>query len=117
MAIVRDDRPVSADQTYPILPAPQLCKLNVQDQTVVTWKESSDLFPGECVFIPRPGAVDEDDGVVLSIVLSANESRSHFLLILDGRTFQEIARADIVKGKGTIPPTIHGVYEYINNRQ
>lgn len=77
------------------------------------WYESDSLYPGECMFIPRPGAVDEDDGVIVSIVLSAREDVSHFLLVLDARTFKEIARAHLLKGKGQVPATIHGVYEFL----
>ena len=64
--------------------------------------------------MPRPGATEEDDGVLLSVVLSADETLPHFVLILDGQTFTEIARANLLKGKGQIPPTIHGVYTYLD---
>ena len=92
----------------------QICKLDVLSKEVLTWKGSENQFPGECLFVPRPGASDEDDGVLLSVVLSAIESEPHFVLILDGQTFTEIGRANLLKGKGQIPPTIHGVYSYLD---
>ncbi|OTF82067.1 Retinal pigment epithelial membrane protein-like protein, partial [Euroglyphus maynei] len=90
-----------------------ICKLNVEDKTVIIWKDTDDFFPGECIFIARPGSDDEDDGIILSLVLSGNELLSHYLLILDARTFTEIARAEIATGTGIIPPTIHGVFDYV----
>lgn len=79
---------------------------------MISWKESNSLYPGECIFIPRPGGVEEDDGVLLSVVLSSNETDPHFLLILDAKDFKEIARAHLISGRGSLPPTIHGVYTY-----
>lgn len=91
-----------------------ICKFDVENRTVLTWKHTDEFFPGECIFVARPGSTVEDDGVLLCVVLSTNESYSHFLLILDGKTFTEIGRADIASGFGIIPPTIHGVYDYVS---
>lgn len=33
------------------------------------WREEG-TFPGEPIFVPRPGGVREDDGVLLSVVLA-----------------------------------------------
>lgn len=42
----------------------------------------------------RPGATEEDDGVVLTIVI--NREGAHSILVaLDGRTFEETARANL----------------------
>ncbi|XP_027204496.2 neither inactivation nor afterpotential B isoform X1 [Dermatophagoides pteronyssinus] len=90
-----------------------ICKLNVEDKSVLIWKDTDDFFPGECIFIARPGSNDEDDGILLCLVLSGNELLPHYLLILDARTFTEIARAEVATGTGIIPPTIHGVYDYV----
>jgi len=58
----------------------------------LTWKEDR-AWPGEPVFVRRPGAEAEDDGVLLSVVLDARAERS-FLLVLDAATLVEIARAE-----------------------
>ena len=50
-------------------------------------------YPGEPVFVARPDAREEDDGVLLSVVLDASTERS-FLLILDASDLGEIARAE-----------------------
>lgn len=49
-------------------------------------------FPGEPNFVPRPGAVDEDDGVLLSQILGGDEGTS-YLLILDAKTWEPLAKA------------------------
>ena len=56
------------------------------------WHETG-RYPGEPVFVARPGAEGEDDGVLLSVVLDAAAERS-FLLVLDARDLSEIARAE-----------------------
>jgi carotenoid cleavage dioxygenase-like enzyme len=45
------------------------------------------------VFVTGPEAAGEDDGVILSVVLDAKSGRS-FLLVLDARGLQELARAE-----------------------
>ncbi|RUS35594.1 carotenoid oxygenase [Jimgerdemannia flammicorona] len=66
------------------------------------------LTGSEPVMIPRPGDVEEDDGVVLFI---ANDESSEvgrcILTVLDARTFDEIASAAIGEFKGL---TVHGNY-------
>ena len=52
----------------------------------------------------RPGAKDEDDGVILSGVVGTRGRRS-FLLVLDASNFNELARATI---PSRIPPSLHG---------
>lgn len=50
--------------------------------------------PCEPIFIARPGATEEDDGIVLTIVV--NRTGTHSILVaLDGRSFEEVARADM----------------------
>lgn len=64
--------------------------------------------PSEPVFVPTPNAKDEDDGVLLSIVLDGGR-RTGFLLILDAKTLEEIARAEMPTGK-VAPHNFHGVF-------
>ena len=46
-------------------------------------------YPGEAFFIPQPDGEAEDDGVVVTIVFDGEKEQS-YLLLLDGKTFQEI---------------------------
>ncbi|MCU0301628.1 MAG: carotenoid oxygenase family protein [Candidatus Nanopelagicales bacterium] len=71
----------------------QLVKVDLATRATTTWW-SADCYPGEGVFVGRPGRVAEDDGVVLSVVLDAARGIS-FLLVLDAGTFTEVARAEL----------------------
>jgi beta,beta-carotene 9',10'-dioxygenase len=83
----------------------QLVKVDVTNGDVHTWQEPG-CYPGEPVFVERPGATAEDDGAILSVVLDANAARS-FLLILDAASFEELARAE---APHQIPFGFHGQY-------
>ncbi len=71
----------------------QLVKVDLQERTTSTWHEPG-CYPGEGVFVGRPGRAAEDDGVVLSVVLDAHRGIS-FLLVLAAGTFTEVARAEL----------------------
>ncbi len=83
----------------------QLVKIDVEQGTATSWYEPG-CYPGEPVFVPAPHAVEEDEGVVLSVVLEAQHNTS-FLLVLDGRTFSEVARA---AAPHRIPHGFHGQF-------
>ncbi len=51
-----------------------IVRADVSDGSTTTWSEPGQ-YPGEPVFVARPGAEDEDDGVLLSVVL--DESKEH----------------------------------------
>jgi beta,beta-carotene 9',10'-dioxygenase len=83
----------------------RLVKIDVADGSVAVWEEPS-AWAGEPVFVPRPGATAEDDGVVLSVVLDTDAGAS-FLLVLDAATFEEVARA---RAPHHIPFGFHGQF-------
>ncbi|XP_033125964.1 beta,beta-carotene 15,15'-dioxygenase-like [Anneissia japonica] len=85
----------------------ELLKLDVEDRTAVSWSEEG-CFTAEPVFVPKPGANDEDDGVVLSTVLDVREGKLPYLLILDGKTFKEICRAVVPAEKWCL--SLHGLF-------
>ncbi|XP_062869248.1 beta,beta-carotene 15,15'-dioxygenase [Trichomycterus rosablanca] len=72
--------------------ATKVIKLDVETKQRVEWS-SENCTPTEPVFVPRPGATEEDDGVVLTSVINSNADESDFLLVLDGKSFTELARA------------------------
>jgi len=76
------------------LVASLLVKTNVETGDFKVWVKEGH-YPSEPVFVPNPNGEDEDDGVVLSTVLSSNPDDHPFLLILNAKTFEEIARAEI----------------------
>ncbi len=63
-------------------------------------------FPGEPVFVARPGSDAEGDGVLLSVVLDAARGIS-FLLVLYAHPLAEVARAECPHH---IPFSFHGNY-------
>jgi carotenoid cleavage dioxygenase-like enzyme len=83
----------------------QLVKIDVETGDARMWRESG-TYPGEPVFVPRPGGTGEDDGVVLSVVLDPEAERS-FLLVLDAASFAERARAAVPHA---IPFGFHGQF-------
>ncbi|XP_045569537.1 beta,beta-carotene 9',10'-oxygenase [Salmo salar] len=65
------------------------------------------LFPSEPVFVPSPEAVEEDDGVILSVVVTPTEDKRTFLLVLNARTWEELGRAEVPVN---VPYGFHGAF-------
>jgi carotenoid cleavage dioxygenase-like enzyme len=71
----------------------ELVKFDIEARALSTWHEPG-CYPGEPVFVGRPGRSSEDDGAVLSVVFDSSTGRS-FLLVLDAASFEELARAEV----------------------
>lgn len=82
-----------------------IVRVDVGSGKAQTWAADG-CFPGEPVFVAAPGAQQEGQGVLLSVVLDARRGTS-FLLVLDATTLAEIARADCPHH---IPFSFHGNY-------
>ncbi|CAG5131108.1 unnamed protein product [Candidula unifasciata] len=87
----------------------RLVKLDVQEKTVKEWRLTQYYYPGEPIFVASPDAKEEDDGIILSPVLCETLDERSFLLILDARSFTEIARAYIPENV-QMSMTFHGTY-------
>jgi carotenoid cleavage dioxygenase-like enzyme len=83
----------------------RIVKFDVEEQRATGWSEDR-AYPGEPVFVARPGAGDEDDGVLLSIVFDA-EAVTSYLLVLDARDLSELAR---IEAPHRIPFGFHGMF-------
>jgi beta,beta-carotene 9',10'-dioxygenase len=83
----------------------EIVKIDTTDGATLSWSQPS-CYPGEPVFVARPEAENEDDGVLLSVVLDAEQSRS-FLLVLDASDLSELARA---QAPHHIPFGFHGQF-------
>ncbi|KAH7313860.1 carotenoid oxygenase [Stachybotrys elegans] len=70
-----------------------IAKTDLRTREAVLWRGPQGHSPGEPVFVARPDARDEDDGVLLSVVLDGSAQRS-YLLCLDARTMEEMGRAE-----------------------
>jgi beta,beta-carotene 9',10'-dioxygenase len=82
-----------------------IMRVDLDSRTSTAWFEPG-CFPGEPVFVARPGARDEDDGVLLSVVFDGSLGSS-FLLVLDAATLTELARA---RAPHHIPYGFHGQF-------
>jgi beta,beta-carotene 9',10'-dioxygenase len=80
-------------------------KVDTHDGQALKWSQSG-CYAGEPVFVARPDAAQEDDGVLLSVVLDAPAGRS-FLLVLDAADLGELARAEVPHH---IPFGFHGQF-------
>ena len=78
---------------------------DLEQRTSTTWSEP-DCWPGEPVFVSRPGATGEGDGVLLSVVLDGAAGAT-FLLVLDAQSLDEVGRARVPH---QIPFGFHGQY-------
>ncbi|KAG2469704.1 BCDO1 dioxygenase, partial [Polypterus senegalus] len=74
----------------------KISKLDVDTRQTLEWEEEN-CWPSEALFVPAPDGKDEDD----------DPSKSAFLLVLDGKTFKEIARAYV---DVDLHIDLHGVY-------
>ena len=83
-----------------------ISKFDLKTKEVMYWQNPRGHTPGEAIFVSNPEGVDEDDGVLLSVVLDGFKETS-YLLCLDARTMKELGRAgcDWAVGIGT-----HGAY-------
>ena len=83
----------------------RIVKADVQERRSTVWAEDG-CFAGEPVFVAAPEADDEDEGVLLSVVLDGRKGNS-FLLVLDARSLEELARAEVPHH---IPFGFHGAF-------
>ena len=85
----------------------RLVKVDIDERDARVWREPS-CYPGEPVFVPSPESHEdaEDAGLILSVVLDAERAHS-FLLVLDARSFTELARCEVPHH---IPFGFHGTF-------
>ncbi|MCI4394421.1 hypothetical protein PGIGA_G00168520 [Pangasianodon gigas] len=88
------------------LVADSLIKIDLDSKKLKAWCQPG-LYPSEPVFVPSPNAKEEDDGVILSVVLTPTEDKGTFLLVLDAKTFEEMGRAKVPVN---IPSGFHGTF-------
>ncbi|XP_012690255.2 beta,beta-carotene 9',10'-oxygenase [Clupea harengus] len=83
-----------------------LLKMDLEGKHIKSWYQQG-LFPSEPVFVPTPEGTEEDDGVILSVVITPTEDKGTFLLVLDAKTFEELGRAEVPVN---IPYGFHGAF-------
>ncbi|XP_038548670.1 beta,beta-carotene 9',10'-oxygenase-like [Micropterus salmoides] len=83
-----------------------LIKMDLHGKHMKVWEQPG-FYPSEPVFIASPHATEEDDGVILSVVITPNKDKSTFLLVLDAKTFEELGKAVVPVN---IPYGFHGTF-------
>jgi carotenoid cleavage dioxygenase-like enzyme len=68
-----------------------IVKVDVTTGETLPWGEG---YPGEPVYVGRPGREAEDDGVLLTVVLEPDRGTSS-MVVLDAATLTELARARV----------------------
>nr|BAV32167.1 hypothetical protein [Sordaria araneosa] len=71
-----------------------IAKTDTETREVLFWDNPRGHTPGEAIFVPRPGATAEDDGVLLSVVLDGYCGIS-YLLCLNAQSMEELGRGEI----------------------
>jgi len=82
-----------------------ILKLDLCNQRSVGWDDLN-LFPVEPVFVPRPGAKEEDDGVLMAPVYDTQSGKSE-LYIWDAKDLKVLARVAVPV---RVPWTNHGLW-------
>ncbi|PGH06099.1 hypothetical protein AJ79_06633 [Helicocarpus griseus UAMH5409] len=92
-----------------------LVKFDTETKTAVSWSEFGQNA-GEPIFVPRvrkqatggegEEVVEEDDGVLLTVVLDGLKGNS-YLLVLDAKSMKEVGRAEVA---GAIGFGFHGTH-------
>jgi len=90
-------------------------KLDIRNNTAIVYKNSETTYPGEGVFVARPDAQAEDEGVVLTMVLERNFDKNPYLAVLDAQTLKELAKIEFKRDEVNIPITLHGIWVPNNN--
>jgi carotenoid cleavage dioxygenase-like enzyme len=84
----------------------RVVKVDIEQGTALPF-QAPGLYPGEPVFVARPGAEAEDDGVLLSLALDA-DAASSMLIVLDAGSLEELARASLPHH---VPFGFHGQFD------
>ncbi|KAM7057946.1 beta,beta-carotene 15,15'-dioxygenase [Molossus nigricans] len=84
----------------------KILKYDLLTKSILQWEEDY-CWLSESLFVPTPGATDEDDGIILSVIISSEPQKPPFLLVLDARSFTELARAYI---DADVHPDLHGLF-------
>ncbi|XP_043455683.1 beta,beta-carotene 15,15'-dioxygenase [Prionailurus bengalensis] len=84
----------------------KILKYDILTKSSLKWGQEH-CWPAEPLFVPMPGAKGEDDGIILSAVVSTDPQKLPFLLVLDAKSFTELARASI---DAEVHLDLHGLF-------
>ncbi|XP_073438477.1 beta,beta-carotene 15,15'-dioxygenase [Dendrobates tinctorius] len=84
----------------------KIVKFNTVTKEMLSWTDDM-CWPAEPLFVPHPDGKEEDDGIILSAIVSSDPKKSSFLLILDAKTFKEVGRASV---NADVHLDLHGIF-------
>ncbi|KAJ6616396.1 Beta,beta-carotene 15,15'-dioxygenase, partial [Pseudolycoriella hygida] len=90
-----------------------LTKVDIENNKTICWS-SEDQVPSEPVFIAKPGAIEEDDGVLLSALMEKHEENRVTLLVLDAKDMSELAKVKF-QTEGTFTETLETTTSHPRN--
>ena len=67
------------------------------------------MFVSEPIFVPRPHARDEEDGVLCITLLGITSQSNVTLVILDARDLSEVAKIKFAT-EGSVAQAMHGLF-------
>jgi len=87
-----------------------LSKIDVRTGINLNWSDNEWCYPGEPCFVADPSADpdDEDAGILISAVTDAREDHPDYMVILDAKTMNEVARAEV---DAHVPQGLHGLFK------
>ena len=92
-----------------VISAGQAYKVDTWTGEVISYAENQ-LYIAEPSFVPRPGASEEDDGVIVaSAIKGVPDVNYTALMVFDAKTMVEISRAEF-RLNGPVPKPLHGYF-------
>jgi len=85
-----------------------ITKLNMCTGELKIWSDER-YYASEPIFVEKPNAETEDDGVILSLILHKTKPRELALIVLDAKDLQEVCRVNF-KAEGAVTGTFHGQF-------
>ncbi|KAH7693569.1 CRE-BCMO-2 protein [Aphelenchoides avenae] len=73
-----------------------IVKADLEKRSHQRWnRDHSEQICAEPVFVPRPGASEEDDGALLCPILTSKDGDKPFVLVLNAQDMSELARCSV----------------------
>uniref|UniRef100_A0A1I7TZ04 Beta,beta-carotene 9',10'-oxygenase n=2 Tax=Caenorhabditis tropicalis TaxID=1561998 RepID=A0A1I7TZ04_9PELO len=89
---------------------PGIVKADLYNGNHKVWRRENDKqVCGEPIFVPDPNGIEEDDGVLIVPVMTISDGQRPFVLILNAKSVEEIARFTIPEAR--IPLGFHAFYQ------
>lgn len=79
-------------------------KYDILNEREVKYVDYGNQYGGEPLFVPKKGAVDEDDGYILDLMMEKDKAE---VLVLDAKTMDEICRLHLPQ---RVPFGVHAVW-------